>query len=171
LRWKVNADSAGDIGLHKFTFKIATATAKVSSLNLHAYTDSSFSNPISGFRSDGGILTDNLNLGTVWSSSASQIEIRSQASIQVPAGATRYFEIRGTVSNSSAGASVSTQLEGDGAYANISTANNIDNNSNDDFIWSDQSSASHSLNSSDWTNGYGVSGLPSSNLSTEVLSN
>ena len=42
--------------------------------------------------------------------------------------------------------------------------------SNNDFIWSPNATGTAVVADQDWTNGYGVSGLPTSNMSPEVLS-
>jgi len=118
------------------------------------------------------------------------------AAIQVPAGTTRYFELVGTVANMSATSStVTVSLEGDAAYikgtnldmanstdgdtfsgsnpayAFATTAANVDiaNETNDDFIWSDNATTTSGIATYDWVNGYRVNGLPDTNLTAEVL--
>ena len=52
----------------------------------------------------------------------------------------------------------------------MGTFNEIENDGNNDFIWSPISVVTVVQRSDrDWTNGYGVSGLPSTNLTTETL--
>jgi hypothetical protein len=179
LRFRVTASSAGDVGVHKFTVRVATTTATVSGLNIRAYTDSSFSTPVSGLSSDGSMLATSLTLAT-WASSATDLDIVAQTSgaantaIQVPAGQTRYFDVVGTVSGATTGASVQTQIQGDAAYPSLagfmSTVAGIEADANDDFIWSPNATGTSVTASFDWTNGYGVVGLPASNMSAEVLS-
>ncbi len=184
LRFRVTADAAGDVGLSKFTLRISTTTASVTSLNIYAYTDSGFSSVVSGLSSAGQILaTDILASGnSTWVTSATDLELYAQTSgaasttIQVPAGQSRYFDVVGTVAGATTGASVSTQLQGDAAYPALSTfmatAANVDADTggNDDFIWSPNATTSSVVTAVDWTNGYGVSGLPGTNMSAEVLS-
>lgn len=195
LRFKVSADAAGPVSISKFTLRIATTTASVTGVNIYAYTDSGFSTPVSGLSSAGQMMaTDLLATGNVvWKTSATNLAVYAQTSaaasttVQVPAGGTRYFEVLGTVAGAASGASVSTQLQGDPSFPNNSPA--VDNgdmhqasrvdgivaNGNDGvrdfFIWSPNStSTSASVNDADWTNGYGVVGLPGTNMSAEVLS-
>ena len=135
-RFKVSADSAGGIGIAKFTSKIIkTGTIDISSVNMYAYTDSSFTTPVAGLLSGGKFLSN----GVVWSSS--EIDFRpndtlgKDISIQIPAGATRYFEVRGTVSSYQSGASISTQIEGDiNTRSDMQTGFIINSDSDNDFI-------------------------------------
>jgi hypothetical protein len=181
LRFSVTANAAGDVGLYKFTVRVATTTATVTGINVRAYTDSAFSTPVSGLTSDGSMLASNL-AGTAWASSATDLEIWAQTSaaasttVQVPAGTTRYFNVVGTVSGAASGASVQTQLQGDAAYPQLASfmaatlGVNNDAGGNNDFIWSPNATGTSNVSSNDWTNGYGLVGLPASNMSAEVLS-
>jgi hypothetical protein len=179
VRFSVTANAAGDVGVYKFTARVATTTATVTGLNIRAYTDSSFSTPVSGLTSDGSMLATAL-AGTAWASSSTDLEFTAQTSagasttIQIPAGTTRYFELVGTVSGSATGASVQTQIQGDAAYPSLSefmaTQANVDADTNDDFIWSPNATTTSSGWAVDWTNGYGLIGLPAANMSAEVLS-
>jgi hypothetical protein len=47
---------------------------------------------------------------------------------------------------------------------------NNDAGGNNDFIWSPNATGTSNVSSNDWTNGYGLVGLPASNMSAEVLS-
>jgi len=194
LRFRVTADAVGDVGIYKFTLRIATTTASVTGVNVYAYTDSAFSTPVSGLSSQGQMLaTDLLASGnTTWVSASTDLNVTAQTSaaadtvVQVPAGQSRYFEVRGTVAGATTGASVSTQLQGDSAYASttssglcladstkcfMESATQIDaDTSNDDFIWSPNSTTSVTAAAKDFANGYGVPGLPTTNLTAEVLS-
>jgi len=83
--------------------------------------------------------------------------------------------LRGTVTGATTAATVITQLQGDAAYnlpvsTYMQAAVTVDSWANDDFIWSDQSAASHAIATADWTNGFLVSGLPSSNTISQTLS-
>ena len=179
LRFSITASSAGDVGIYKFTARVATTTATVTGFNIRAYTNSSFSTPVSGLSSDGSMLASNL-VGTDWASSSTDLNFTAQTSaaasttIQVPAGQTRYFDVIGTVSGATTGASVQTQIQGDASYPSLSgfmgTQAQIDADTNDDFIWSPNATTTSSGWAQDWTNGYGLIGLPASNMSAEVLS-
>lgn len=144
-RFKVTADAAGPIGLYKFTFAVSssTPTATSSNFRLYAYTDSAFSsqayanNPIhaasvdcSGLSSldnasGGDCLTQTSN-PTAATTTSTTTEIAflfnpvsyvqtNAESIVVPAGGTRYFEVRGDITNPNAGTgnSLSIHMRGD----------------------------------------------------------
>ena len=176
LRFSVTADSAGSIGLDSFSFRLATTTATVGSLNAFAYTDSGFSTPVSGVNASGKLKNSNVT----WVSSSADIEVDidnggTDTVLQIPAGTTRYFEIRGDVSGANAsGDSITTTLQGDSAYPSLSTAMGtaatINSDSNDDFVWSPNATTSSTNNHVDWTNGYGVSGLPAGGLNSQTIS-
>ncbi|MBU3926019.1 peptidoglycan-binding protein [Patescibacteria group bacterium] len=194
-RFKVTADSSGDIGIYKLTARVATSSTtegtKVDNVNIYAYTDSSFSNPVSGIGDSGEMLQTAVDCDTAWVTSASDLEIYAQTtasastSVQVPAGSTRYFDVKADVTTAGATYSASTQIQGDAAYllftaawtaidAFMLSAENADSSgiqgtTNDDFIWSPNATTTTITDVVDWTNGYGVSGLPSGNMTPEIL--
>jgi len=195
LRFKVTADSHGDLGLYKFTFRMATTTAAITSVIVYGYSDSAYS---TAAYANSGRLNSTAILATgnaTWVSSATDLDITfdpigqaaTPEAIQVPAGTTRYFDVTGTVTGAVTGASVSTQLQGDAGYPSLpknnsgmSTSTNmmtnagtvfgVDSDTNDNFIWSPNATTTAGVGHLDWTNGFGVLGLPSTNLSAEVLS-
>ncbi len=182
LRFMVTANANGDLGIARFALTIATTTVNVTGIDIFAYTDSSYSTPVTGLSSDGGMEATDLALTTSgeWTSSASELEIDATTSggasttVQVPAGSTRYFEVRGTVSNASSGDSIQTTLLGDAAFPVLAASTFMGNfttlnaDSNDDFIWSPNSTSTAVVADLDWTNGFGVVGLPSSGLSETI---
>ncbi len=136
-RFSVTAPSTGPVGLYKFSFRTATAggntitpaSFQVSNFQAWGYSDSAFSIPAYGS-------TGLLNSGDVLSAStsASGFAIDDSANqagrftiffnpvagsgttyeaIQVPAGQTRYFEVKATVAGVTSSTTLSTQLEGD----------------------------------------------------------
>ncbi|MDD5430702.1 MAG: peptidoglycan-binding domain-containing protein, partial [Candidatus Pacebacteria bacterium] len=105
----------------------------------------------------------------------------------IASGQTRYFKLVGSVSALAASGtseSIQVRLDGDAAFpvnsanlmqkaANINSARaaGIDNDTNNKFIWSPRStSTAASINDLDWTNGYGLSGLPGTGMTSETLS-
>ena len=205
LRWSVSASPVGPVGIGKFSVRISTTTAIVRNLDIYCYTDSSFSTACSGLSSDGGFLvTDTLAAGELTNDGSSAVTLdiwpetsaTASTTVQVPAGGTRYFQVIGTISASAAGASVSTQLEGDSAYptkfgngdgdtvtgftnmgyAGTSTVaseswSTVNQDSHNDFIWSPNATTTAGLQTQrDWTNGYGILGLPGSNMAAEIVS-
>jgi len=193
LRWSVTAAPQGPVGIAQFTVVMATTTAKVINVDVFCFTDSAFSTPCSGLSTDGGFLNTDYFAATGatnnWVDSDTQTAFWPETSaaasttVQVPAGSTRYFEVRGTVSLSAAGASVSTQLEGDSTYpVNLGSSaegpldmgfgfSTVRGDTHDDFIWSPNATTTAGVETNrDWTNGYGVLGLPGSNMSAEAIS-
>lgn len=157
LRFKVSAQSSGDISLNELTFAIATSTITgVTNVNLFGYTDSGYSSAISGFTS-GKISTLNVAPGI-----GGRVTITPSAIITIPAGATYYFKLAGTVAGVTTGSSVAATLLGDSVYAPIDTAFSVIATSA--FVWSPNTIWRSSATSSDWTNGYGIPGLSSSGL-------
>ena len=126
--------------------------------------------------------------------------------IIVPAGATRYFEMRGTVTNPGAGTgnSFTVKLLGDAARsvrrigANDGSANALGSglfgtgfgggatgesllataaevaiqSVNNDFVWSPMSTSTGltgATSTPDWTNGFNVPGLPTTEMSAHTI--
>ena len=182
-RFSITAGSGQDLSLYQLVANISTSTAStangtttVTSLKVFAYTDSSFSNAVSGF-TDGQVVTTITDL----LGSGGDNELQMSSILTIPAGQTRYFRITGTITGTSGttnwSGSVSTYIAGDSAYPAIAqaqlmeNASAVDDDSNDDFVWSPNStSTSPSFNNMDWANGYGVPGLSSSGSDVITLS-
>lgn len=176
MRFRVTANTA-DVGLGKFTFDITTTTASITSVSLVDVTESNevvlYNNtPSGGFSNSVAYVEATLNATNPDSTDGSIIERT------VSKGTSRYFVLRGNATTVSSGASVSTRLGGDTAgpignsfnnYLMASTTPVDSNASNDDFIWSDRSANTHSTTTNDWTNGYLVSGLPSTSSTPSVV--
>lgn len=180
-RFSVAAGSQNNLSLYQFVANIATSsvstangTTTVDNLKVFAYTDSSFSQAVSGF-------TDGQVVATIDPPSSGDVELQLSSILTIPAGQTYYFELTGEVGGTcgSTGCSgnVTTYIAGDSAYPVISggilmmNATDLDSDSNDDFIWSPNStSTSPSFNNQDWTNGYGVPGLSGSGSDPVTLS-
>ncbi len=162
MRFKVTANAAGNIGINQFKFTIASSTITgVTAVNLFGYVDSGYSTGISGFTS-GQISTAN-----VAPASAGAVTITPATVVNVPAGTTYYFELRGTVAGVQTGSSVSTTLLGDSAYpslANLMGTSAQVVSASGNLVWSPNATSTSVAASNDWTNGYGVVGLPSSGL-------
>jgi hypothetical protein len=108
---------------------------------------------------------------------------------KVASGSTRYFKLTASVyqviSSTVATENVTVALRGDAAFptalcaagsacnSNMGQAANITaNDSNTDFIWSPNSTTSTvTLSDLDYTNGYGLPGLPTLNTAQEVIQN
>jgi len=185
-KFRVAADAKGDIDLVKFTFKIATSNPTTGGpITLKDLTvvdvTSSAEATLNATTSNTQFYADQ-NSGVVeeWLYAAAATWGTATTTRTVSAGTYRDFVLRATIGGTGAGASVTCQLEGDAAApaamnSGMLSYDNVESDTNDDFPWSDWSSASHDTTPvdstvADWTNGYLVSGLPSSNLAAETLS-
>ena len=132
-RLKITADAAGPIGLYKFTFSVSssTPTATSSNFRIYGYSDDKFSvaayqnNPVSAASVDcAGLSSSDTSCGTACATQTSTSTFATSSAttsevaflfnpigyaqtlteaISVPAGATRYFEMRGDITNQGAG--------------------------------------------------------------------
>lgn len=175
MRFSITADSAGSIGLGEFTFTTATTSAVITNVGLYSYTDSAFSLPISGQETAGQIdallATSTASAATDCFTTAGSTCVDTNSTtrtftfvpastqVTIPAGTTRYFELRSTVAGSGTTFSVVTKLTTDTAFA-TGTATGVSGV----FIWNPNATTDTALSGTDWTTGYGVSGLPSSGL-------
>ncbi|MFA5877715.1 MAG: peptidoglycan-binding protein [Candidatus Paceibacterota bacterium] len=176
MRFKVTADAKGPIGITQFAINLATTTATVNNITIYGFTDSAYSQAISGISTNGNLqVTDDCAAGGACVASPNvTVEVKTSADvatvIQVPAGGTRYFEVRGSVSGSATGAAVTTKLLGSSTFP--STAAGVAANpllaagsiSATAFAWSPNSTTTAVRADQDWTNGYGVSGLSAGGL-------
>lgn len=176
LRFKVTADSKGSVSINKFTLTVATTSGvSVSGINIFGYEDAAYSQAVSGVQGSGALAYSNLSPAT--NSSSVQLEFFAETSanasttLVVPAGTTRYFEVRATsITGLTTGSSVTSTLVGDSIYPVLAslmgTSTGIENQANtgDNFIWSPNATTTSGLNHTDWTNGYNVPGLPSSGI-------
>ena len=172
MRFKVTANAAGPVGINEFTFTVSSTTGvTITTVRLKAYTDSSYSNAISGQDSGGQIGSDT---GNIVSGSAFEI-VPSTNPVQVPAGSTVYFELTGAVTGMDTGDSIVTTLNGDSSALADAAANNGYNlgtttssgevgSSTVNFVWSGNSSTTAARADVDWSNGFNIPGLPSGGL-------
>lgn len=154
IRFKVTADSHGPVGIWEFPFNVATTTLSVTNFALYGYTDSSYSQAISGQDSGGQIGA------TISATSTSFIVLPTTNPVQVPAGSTYYFELRGSVSGVTSGASAVTKLLGDTTYNGLAQAAQVAGN----FVWSANATTTSSTSHADWSNGASIPGLSSSGI-------
>jgi hypothetical protein len=181
LRFKVTADSHGDVGIYKFNFTIATTTLTASNFGLFGYTDTSYSSPMSGSFGDGSgqvdttlstttatcrtVTSDNYTTaaGSTCTQAAGLTTLVIKAAtnpVEVPAGTTRYFELRASLSGNASGASTVTKLLSDTSNA-TGTASGVSPNT---FVWSPNATTTAVFNSNDWVSGYGIVGFPTSGI-------
>lgn len=109
--------------------------------------------------------------------------------VDIPSGETRWFKLVASIGAlATSNDAIQVQLEGDAAFpvdhqaadngdvgemsssGILSGDTGVQNASDNDLIWSPRStSTSASIDDSDWTNGYGLLGLPGTNLVAETL--
>jgi hypothetical protein len=158
MRFKVAADSWGPVGIGKMVFRVNATGASVTNGGLYAYTDSSYSQPVSGVGTGGYIPTS--YVGGMYVAAPSS----SGTPLQVPAGQVRYFEFRGSVSGASAASSVTTTLLSDPAFVPLQSGIVL-REKDTNFVWSPNTTTTAPFSASDWTGGYAVPGLSASGLS------
>ncbi len=169
-RFSITASNTGfGVGIDEITANIATSSiSALSDMELYAYTDSGFSSPVSGFT--GGLLAE-INSGGNVTTGNKSFDLGT-SELQIPAGGTRYFEIRIDATLSGSGTEqISTKIMGDtgssvgptltvAASTAVSAAN---------FVWSGNATTTSESTHLDWTNGYAVPGLPAGGSSTKTL--
>jgi hypothetical protein len=198
-RFKVTADAADDLGLSKFTFRISSTTVATSTIfKVFAFSDSGFS--VSAYAQNPPHSRNIDKVGeTVWdgvanaylgsdeiafffnpisnSNPAVTADIASTTeALNVPAGGSRYFELRGTVATATAGDSIAVALLGDSSFASNTntvdrqTANAVNEATHNDFIWSPNTTTTAATSTTDWLSGFQVPGLPSVEMSQQNFS-
>ena len=153
IAFSITANANNSIGLSKLSFSFSTSTATVSAPSLYVYTDSGFSTPAGGGVNGvyGNTTESNQSATTVF-----------PTPLEIPAGTTEYFLLKGTVSGVTTGSNVATTLLSDSTdlapnmYATTTSPVSTSN-----FVWSPNSTTTSVGATTDWTSGYGVSGLPS----------
>ncbi len=163
-RFSVSSSNTGfGIGIDQITVNLATSSATTTNLRLYAFTDSNFSVPAAGF--SGGLL------GTVAAPISGDNKVSLGTSeLQIPAGATYYFEVRGDVSivATSGTSQVSTKIAGDTTTAKVDDATTV--NAAHNFVWSGNATTTSESTHEDWSSGYGVPGLPGGGTAVYTLS-
>ena len=156
IRFKITTNSAGSVGLHQITFALATSSITgVTNIGLFVYTDSGYSSPVSALTN--GQFGSTLCISGCTSDGPTLV-FQQGTPLQVPAGATEYFELRGTVSGVVTGSSITTTLKGDNTFDGMEAASAVAGN----FIWSPDANSLCTLTDPDWTTAFGLFGLPAS---------
>jgi hypothetical protein len=164
IAFTITPNSQGSIGLGKLSFTVTPgANVTVTNPVLYAYTDAGFSNPAGG--TNNGVVSS-IDAGPV--SGATSTKMTSPLELQ--AGVPTYFLLKAssvTYSGSNATWNVATTLNSDNAdlaatmyptAAASLTSKNI--------VWSPNSLTTSATTDSDWTSGFGISGLPSFGITT-----
>lgn len=164
-RFRVTANAAGSIGISQFRFAVSTTSATVTNIQLFAYNDSAYSNPISGQGTSGQIGS---TVSTAVNGTAFAINPTTNP-VQVSAGATVYFELKASISGVTTGSSVVTTVLGDSAYPTnltpgFSVATSTALTGANNFVWSGNATTTSTASHVDWSNGFGLPGFSASGL-------
>jgi len=139
-KFSITADAAGAIEWTKLVFNIATSSATVT--NVYLTDDASGTN-----------LLDNTTTSASTTATTITVDLTQNATAstyaQVAAGATKTYNLYGTVAGFTTGSTVTLSLASDAATVANGAASASGNTS-----WSDRSATSHTTSTSDWTNGY-----------------
>jgi hypothetical protein len=162
IRFQVTADSHGNVGIAQFKFTGAVSSGTtVTNVSLYGYTDAGYSTAISGVGTSGLVNTAPVANGV--GTFAVTPTASSIGAVEVPAGTTYYFELRGTVSGSGTNYNVATTFLGDSTVTgSMAAATTVEGTSN--LVWSPNALTTSATSTLDWTNSTGVVGLPSSGL-------
>jgi hypothetical protein len=179
MHFTVTANAAGPVGISQMKFTIATTTLSFTNVGLYAYNDAGFSNAISGQGTSGqignlfGVVATGVSaIGTTVNGVSTITVTPTTNPIEISAGSTLYFELRGSVSGNASAAAAITTLSGDSAYPTtidgthgyfVATSTNLTNTTNN-FVWSGNATSTSATSDVDWSNGYGLPGFPSSGL-------
>jgi Putative peptidoglycan binding domain len=154
LSLSVSADPAGDVGLYKLTFTIATSGVNVVSPLFTGPNGNVASSSLTFAQS----ALNNPTTLTVFFDSTS-----NTGDATVPAGTTKTYTLQGTVSGitGSTGGTVSTALEADTSANNQITVSGVKvlpqaKNVTGNLVWSPLATTSLSTSTDDWTNGYAL---------------
>jgi hypothetical protein len=177
-RFSIAANSAGQIGINQLAISLATSSARVTNLQLHAYTDSGYSQyaNVPGSTSGQFGVTDGVtapNGSTAYTSNTLTSNptlyfVAQSAPFEIGANSTVYFTLTGDVApvSNANNWTISTSLLGDATQVAVTNVAALATGSYN-FVWSPNAtstSATTGVGSGDWTNGAGVSGLPSTGL-------
>lgn len=155
MQFTVTASSIGNVALNKLAFVVATTSAHVSNLQLFAFNDAGYSVPKSGQSPSGQIGATVNNVGS------SVFTFTPDTNpLVIPAGSSVYFQLRGTVDDVQPGSLITTSLVGDAIYDGMVQAGAVKGN----LVWSPNATTTSTIYDNDWTNGYGIDGLPTSGL-------
>jgi hypothetical protein len=164
MRFKISASTAGPVSIGVFKATTTPTSATLSNIQLYGFSDSSYSNGISG-QGTGGQIGATLTYG------ANPLNFTPTNPVVIPAGSTYYFEVRASVAGVISGSSVVTKLLGDSAYGttftsgfNAQTLAQASTTDTKNFIWSGNSTSTPAAGDVDWSDGYSIPGLPSSGL-------
>ena len=139
-RFSITADPAGAIEWTKLSFDVATTSATLTKVYL---TDEASGANLLDNTTDSASTTDN-KITVDLTQNATQPKYQ-----QIAAGATKTYDLFGTVAGFTTGSTLTISLASDGSHVA-----NGDTTVSGNVVWSDRSSSGHDTTTSDWTNGY-----------------
>ncbi|HVB20118.1 MAG TPA: peptidoglycan-binding protein [Candidatus Paceibacterota bacterium] len=143
-RFSISADPAGAIQWTHLVFNIATTSATVT--NVYLTDDSSGTNLLDNTTSSASTTATTITVDLTKNSTQSTYA-------QVAAGATKTYDLYGTVAGFTTGSTITISLASDGSHAaegSAATTAGLPSN----VVWSGMSATGHSISTTDWTNGY-----------------
>lgn len=110
-----------------------------------------------------GLIGSSLGNGT-WDSSSNTVRITFTNEEVVADGATSYYVVQApiTYTDSTDTSSLSVYLQQDTSYGVNGVASSVSGN----IVWSDRSASGHSTSTADWSNGYKLTGLPTTTFTS-----
>ena len=138
-KFDITADTAGAVEVKKISLAVATSTMNVAAISLYEIGNSTAINTTAAEVDSSG------NVVFYAGTSA------NDTVIQVGAGSTKHFEVKGTVTNwGAAGDSLTVSFTEDASAGLTATSASHAGN----LVWSDRSATSHTTITADWINGY-----------------
>jgi hypothetical protein len=140
-QFTVTADAAGPVEWTELVFTVGTTSATITGVDLID-------------NATGVSLLDNNTSSASTTATTISVNLAQNATkatyAQVGAGSTKTYNLTGTVAGFTTGSTVSIRLAADSA----TTANAAAASASGNTVWSDRSATSHTILTSDWTNGY-----------------
>lgn len=180
---KAEPSNSNGLGLTKITLNVSTSTGSsvsgtttLTSVEVFAYTKSDFTGPVSGYTNGQVVAT----VSGLTSSGDNNLSLSSI--LQIPSGKTYYFKVTGTATLTSGtgtfSGSITSRISGDSVYPAsaltsgymMATSTAVDDHTDDNFIWSPNSTTTATANDVDWTNGFNIPGLPSGGSDSVTIS-
>jgi len=155
-KFSITADPAGAIEWAQIVFNIATTSATIT--NIYLTDDATGTSLLDATGANQYASTSSAVSTTTLLTNTSATQYA-----QVAAGATKTYDLYGTVTGFTTGSSVTISLASDSIstgvpFANAAAITNIGAK----MLWSDRSAASHDVTKADWTNGYLLKNFTSS---------
>jgi len=148
-----------DVGLYKFSFEVVPTVAKVSNLELY---DVTWSNDLLV-----GQLSQSAG-GTIWETTGKDwLANFLSGEVTVAKNTPHEFVLRGNVTGATTGSAIGTALLYQPANVIMNKPWTTAAGVNGTFVWSDRSSAAHTTNTSDWTDGTKING-PDTNSNSKL---